>query len=298
MTPTATTATTRNERERLAFAWPESPAGCEPQRDAAEREATCRRDRAGNDEAENTGHQGDRKERARRRLPSARDDSRRRESEGERRERREVVMAEERRLPPAGVPRAEDVDSEELQQRDADCHGRPEDDRTDHDGQIARASHEQRNRDREQGVLDELEVAHQVVVEERVVERRRPERLEREPASSAAPTIQSMRPAASRERPPRRGCDRGRHEHDRDSEIREADVDGRRSQTETELGLIALVDEEERDRRGEHERADRLAVDEAPEPRRHARVVEGLGRHRATIGTVSAGSVRATVSLH
>ena len=207
-------------------------------------------------------------------------------------------MAEKRGLPPAGVPRAEDVDPEELQQRDADCHGRPEDDRTEHDGQIARASHEQRNRDREQGVLDELEVADQVVVEQRVVERRRAERLEREPREEGGAEDPERACRGEPRETSSSRCNRGRHEDDQYGEVGEADVDGRRSQTDTEVGLIALVDEEERDRRGEHQRADRLAVDEAPEARRHARVVEGLGRHRATIGTVSAGSVRATASLH
>ncbi len=207
-------------------------------------------------------------------------------------------MAEEGRLPPAGVPRAEDVDAEELQEGDAHRHCRPENDGSEQDGQVARAPHEQRDRNREQGVLDELEVAHQVVVERRIVERRRPERLEREPDEQAAPTIQSVRPRAQPRKPFSGRGNRGSHEHDRDGEIREADVDGRRSERETDIRLIALVDEEERDRGGEHERADRRAVDEASEPRRHTRAVEGVGRHRATIGTVSAGSVRATASLH
>ena len=207
-------------------------------------------------------------------------------------------MAEERGLPPAGVPGAEDVDSEELQERDADCHGRPEDDRTEHDGQVARATHEQRNRDREQGVLDELQVADEMVVEQRVVERRGTERLEREPREERRADDPEHPSCGEPREPSSSRCNRGGDEHDHDSEVGEADVDGRRSQTDTEVGLIALVDEEERDRRGEHQRADRLAVDEAPQARRHARVVEGLGRHRATIGTVSAGSVRATASLH
>ena len=161
-----------------------------------------------------------------------------------------------------------------------------------------RASHEQWNRDREQGVLDELEVAHQVVVEQRVVERRRTEGLEREPYEESGAEDPERASRGEPREPSSSRCNRGRHENDHHSEVGEADVDGRRSQTDTEVGLVALVDEEERDRRSQHQRADRLAVDQAPEARRHARAVEGLGRHRATIGTVSAGSVRATASLH
>ncbi len=79
-------------------------------------------------------------------------------------------MAEERGLAPAGVPRAEDVDAEELQKRDRGGYRRPEHESADDDRQVVLASHEQRNCDCEQPVLHEFRVADEMVREECVVE--------------------------------------------------------------------------------------------------------------------------------
>ncbi len=199
-------------------------------------------------------------------------------------------MPEERGLPPAGVPRAEDVHAEELEQRDADGHCRPEHDSADDDGQVARPPHEERHGDGEERVLDELQEAHEVVVEESVVERHGAERLEGEPHDERS----------SRDPERAGGCEtRDSHlgsrddrsdEDDDDGEIREPDVDRRRADPHAELGLVALVEEQERDRGREHQRSESVTIDEAAKARRGARAVERPGRHRATIGRSLAGS--------
>ncbi len=78
------------------------------------------------------------------------------------------------------------------------------------------------------------------------------------------PLIQSARPRRVDEAGPRRRDDR-RDEHDEHRDVGRADVDRRRADADAELGLVALVDEEERDRRREHECAERVAVDEGCE---------------------------------
>ncbi|MBM2821687.1 MAG: hypothetical protein HW413_433 [Thermoleophilia bacterium] len=90
-------------------------------------------------------------------------------------------MAEKRGLTPTGVPGAEDVGPEELEERDAHRDGGPQYEASKDDRQILHAAHEERYRKRKEGVLAELEEAHEMVVEQRVVERRRPERRESEP---------------------------------------------------------------------------------------------------------------------
>jgi hypothetical protein len=96
------------------------------------------------------------------------------------------VVAEERRLTPARLPRAEDVDPEKLEQRDRDGDGCPEDERADQDPQIQGSSDECGDGHHEDGVLGELREAHEMLVEERVVQRGGPERLEREPYEERA----------------------------------------------------------------------------------------------------------------
>ena len=78
-------------------------------------------------------------------APARGDPAQRRGRAATRGERGEVVVAEEGRLPPAGVPRSEDVDAEELQERDGDRDGSPEHEPAEHDREVRGASHEQRN---------------------------------------------------------------------------------------------------------------------------------------------------------
>ena len=68
--------------------------------------------------------------------------------------------------------------------------------------------------------------------------------------------------------------------------------------SDAQVGLVALVEEEERDRAGENERAERVAIHESPEAGGGVRAVQRLRGHRATIGAVRLGSVRAAPSLH
>ena len=111
-TPPLTTPTTADECERLAAAGPEPTAGAEGERDGAEREAGCRRDRAREDQPDRRRRSGRRRRAActacvsDRAIPTLP-----RRASAERRQRREVVVTEKRRLPPARAPRAEDVDA-------------------------------------------------------------------------------------------------------------------------------------------------------------------------------------------
>ncbi len=138
-----------------------------------------------------------------------------------------------------------------------------------------------------------------MVVEEGVVEGDGSEGLEREPGEEGGAGQPERAPGAeAREPVSRRDHRRGDHD-DQHGDIRQADVDGRRTQSDSEIGLVALVHEEERDRSREHEGAERGPLDEAAESRRRARAVERLGRHRATIGRRGLiGSIRGTPSLH
>jgi hypothetical protein len=208
------------------------------------------------------------------------------------------VVAEEGRLTPPGVPGTEDVGAEELEKRDGRGGGRPEDEPAEDDRQVVRPPHEQRDRDREEPVLDELQIADEVVVEERVVEGHGTERLERQPREERGADdpekARSREPGEPRPRCRSASCD----QHDRDGEIREADVDRRRADADAQLGLVSLVKEEERERGREHEGPERAAVDEAAEARPRAPAVERPGRHRATIGRGLPGSIRGVASLH
>ena len=207
-------------------------------------------------------------------------------------------MPEEGRLAPPGVPRAEDLDPEELQQSDADGDRCPENEPTKDDRQVAGPPHEQRHCHREEPVLDELEKADEVVGEQRVVDGYGSKGLEREPCEESGtrdpeePSGGEAGDSHSRRR------DGGHDEDDHDCEIGEPHVDGRRADADADLGLIALVREEEWKRRREHEGTDCIALDQAPKARRRAHAVERLGRHRATIGRRLPGSIRGVASIH
>ena len=256
-TPPATTATTATsasvwrppvpKRRRAAIQRTTAPSARPP---AAATEPARIRPRTPADECDD-------EEAVRRELASARRDPGRGESEGDGGERGEVVVAEEGRLAPAGVPRSEDVDAEELQERDGDRDGRPEHEPAEHDREVRGASHEQRHGQCEKRVLDELQEAHEMVVEERVVEGDGRKVWNASQARRAAPASQSERPARRRASPSLERDDRRGDHDDEDGDIRQADVDGRRAQSDSEIRLVALVQEEERDRTREHEGSER-----------------------------------------
>ena len=66
-----------------------------------------------------------------------------------------------------------------------------------------------------------------------------------------------------------------------------------------ELGLIALVEKQERQRCSENERPESVAVEEVADLGSHERAFERRGRHRATIeATIAGRSLRRVRSLH
>ena len=125
-TPPATTATTRDERERLAAA--RARSGVARRSRGRPRRARDRRPPRPIRRGRGRGRPL-RARRRRARSPGARAARARSRAAARARanggERGEVVVAEEGRLPPAGVPRSEDVDAEELQERDGDRDGAP-----------------------------------------------------------------------------------------------------------------------------------------------------------------------------
>ncbi len=209
------------------------------------------------------------------------------------------MVTEEGRLAPARVPGAEDVYAEELEQRDAHRDGSPEDEATDHDRQILDAPHEERYDKGKQRVLPELEEAHQMVVEEGVVQRRRPKCGECEPHEQGAagnPEESSRLESSDSESRGRESCGNDDHENGR---IREPDVDRSGAHVDRELGLIALVEKQERQRCSENERPESVAVEEVADLGSHERALERRGRHRATIeATIAGRSLRRVRSLH
>ena len=106
----------RDEGQYLAPARPEADARREPEDGDSHREPACRREGSRDDESQDAGDEREPEQRVRR-SSRLRDDAGYCECEGHCGERGEVVVAEERGLPPAGVPCPEDVDAEELQER-------------------------------------------------------------------------------------------------------------------------------------------------------------------------------------
>ena len=84
-------------------------------------------------------------------------------------------------------------------------------------------------------------------------------------ARRAAPADPQPARGAQREPARSRGRERRGDDDDEDGEVREPDVDRRRAAPDAEVGLVALVEEEERDRAREDERAERFAIDEGAE---------------------------------
>jgi hypothetical protein len=210
-----------------------------------------------------------------------RDDARERQARSDRGEAGEVVVAEERRLPPASPPRAEDVDPEELHQPDGRRDPAPEDERAEHDREILCTPHQQRDGEREERVLAELREADGVVGELGVVNRGRAEELEPQPDEEQRSG--DPHDAAGAQAPeagaPRRD---DRRDHDReDGDVREADVDGGRPGRDGQVRLIALVEEDERDGQGDDERAGGLPI--------RADALANAGQRRVPDGGVTAG---------
>ena len=121
--------------------------------------------------------------------------------------------------------------------------------------------HEERHGDCEEGVLDELEVADEVVLEEGIVDRRRAKRLEGEPEEQRKPGNPEDPRRPQPARPKAYGKDEGRDDDDEHCEVREADVDRRRAELDRELRLVLLVEEEKGDGDREEDRSDGVAVD-------------------------------------
>ena len=105
--------------------------------------------------------------------------------------------------------------------------------------------HQERHGDCEEGVLDELEVADEVVLEEGIVDRRRAKRLEGEPEEQREPGDPGSVPPQPA-RPKAYGKDEGRDDDDEHGEVeRRTSIDVEPSSTE--LRLVLLVEEQKGD---------------------------------------------------
>ena len=182
-------------------------------------------------------------------------------------------MAEEGRLAPPRRPRVEDVDAEDLQHADERRGAGPDDERREHELEIARASQEQRHGRRQQRVLAELRRRHgvrrdvvRVVPDPRIEARRADEEDEQAARDPDGPPR-----AERREAVPDTGHERsdGDGEH---GEVGQHGMGGERADLHREARLEVDVEEEERDRGREHDRrGDGVAVCvseavSAPEP--------------------------------
>ncbi len=166
------------------------------------------------------GGERERVERSRGEAAPTGDDARGAGAERECGERREVVPTEERRVAPARRRDGEHVGAEELQERDRRRNGAPEHDRADENRQLPAATDEERDADGQEPVLDELDVADEVVGEERVVERGGPEDLEGEPGQESRTGDPEGPSGAKRdEAGSARGEDRS-HEDGQDGDVR------------------------------------------------------------------------------
>jgi hypothetical protein len=165
------------------------------------------------------------------------------------------VVAEERRLPPPGRPAGEDPPAEELDDRDGTRRHAPQDERPDDELEIRAAPDEYDEGRREQRVLRELPRRHEVGVPVvRLVEGERIDDRGEVPDEEGdggdphpAPGCK-RRPVADPD-PERDGGDR---EH---REVGEDHVYARRPGVEREPRLEAHMQEEDRQRGSEDERA-------------------------------------------
>ncbi len=164
-------------------------------------------------------------------------------------------MAEERRLAPPGGPGIEDVDAEDLEHADGRRGGRPDDERSEHELEIARRAQQQRHGRCEQRVLAELRRSHRVrrdvvpVVPDPRIEARGADEEDEQPAGKPD------RPPGAEWREPVSDTGNDRDEGDRKHcEVGQHHVGGQRSDVHREARLEVDVEEEEGDRGREHHR--------------------------------------------
>ena len=157
-------------------------------------------------------------------------------------ERGEVVVAEERRLPPAGVPRSEDVDAEELQEGDGDRDGGPSTSppstivrsvarRTSNGTASARSPYSTSFR--------KLTRWSSKSASSRETGRKAWNASHARRAAPAEPERRA-RPEAARARVAIAATRRGDHD-DQHGDVGQTDVDCRRTRSDSEIGLVALV---------------------------------------------------------
>ena len=192
------------------------------------------------------------------------------------------MVAEEGRLAPSGIPGAEDVQTEELGDRDRCRDGAPEDGGAQQDRQVLDSSDEQRDRECEQRVLAQLECGHDTAGEEVVVHRGGSDRLESEPGQEQSAHEPEAARGAQAPEPVALGAAERRDHDGEQREVREPDVDRGRADPDGKVRLEALVQEEKRQGECEEQRPDRVPVDEdAADPAGgYARGCERRVRHR------------------
>ena len=242
------------------------------------------RARARDDQPQAAGDDGD----AEQRGPRAPHRPQREADEADRehgaRERGEVVVAEERRLPPPGRPRFEDVRAEDLRHPGHRGNHRPGDERADDDLGVAPRAHEERHGERQQRVLGELRrrddmrdgvvargpaasgrrCPQHVQQEDPAGDPDRPAGAERSRSPRRMPATSAVIPTASSTRSESTTCSAGR------------------PRVHGEAGLVVDVQEQDRQRRGQHDRR-RQRHARGPPGRAGARLVRSDGHGAATI---------------
>ena len=153
-------------------------------------------------------------------------------------------MAQERRLAPPCRPRSGDVDAEELQQADERRDRAPDRDHGGDELPVRSSPQQQRERRRKQCVLRELRRRHEVL--DRLGAHEDPNEEQSCDAPERRDTAKRRESAA--QSLPHSG-DRNRE----DSDVGELDTDVRRAEREAHRGLVVDVEEDDRDRGGEHE---------------------------------------------
>ena len=150
-------------------------------------------------------------------------------------------MAEEGRLTPSRRPRVEDVDAEDLKHADERRSAGPDDERREHQLEVAGASQEQRDGGREQRVLAELRRRYgmrgdvvRVVPEPRVEARGADEEDEQAARQPDGPPGAERREAVPETRHERGGADR---EH---GEVGQHGVGGERADLQGEPGWKSI----------------------------------------------------------
>ena len=155
------------------------------------------------------------------------------------------MTPQKRRVPPPCARRGEDVESKELEYRDPGCHRAPHHEPSEEDRQVLCPAHDERHRHHEQRVLAELEIAHEMLVEQRVVGRGRPQRRERHPGKERRTDDPEPHARLQPIEPTLHYCDGRGDEYCDERDVRETNARSRRAELDTELGLEALVEKQE-----------------------------------------------------